>query len=299
MNAEEYRRAVDAVEFRPDFARRTLSLLETRRKETASVKRFSLKPALIAAALVVALAVTASAALLFLSPSQVAQEAGNQALADAFETDAAVNVNETQTVGDYQVTLMGLLPGQALDQVEDLTGQVEGAKTYAVLAYTRTDGAAIADSVPELTVSPLVEGYAPWQVNAWTLGGGTCTFAQNGTLYYLFECDSVEPFADHTVYLAVYPGTHIPPSAELFSFGDDGAIAYQSGQDGALFTLPLDPSKANPAAVAQLMEPWMEPQASEPPADEAVSPDDMYFSWDNDDGNAVVILQDGSVVPAD
>ncbi len=299
MNAEEYRRAVDAVEFRPDFARRTLSLLETRRKETASVKHISLKPALIAAALVVALAVTASAALLFLSPSQVAQEAGNQALAAAFETDAAVNINETQTVGDYQVTLMGLLPGQALDQVEDLTGQVERAKTYAVLAYARTDGTPIEDDVPELTVSPVVEGYAPWQVNAWTLGGGTHTFAQNGTLYYLFECDSVEPFADHTVYLAVYPGTHIPPHAELFSFGADGAIAYQSGQDGALFTLPLDPAKADPTVVAQLMEPWLLPQTSEPPADEEVSPDDVHFSWENDDGNAVVILQDGSVVPAD
>ena len=86
MNAEEYRRAVDAVTFRPDFTRRTLSLLEAHRKETASMKRISFKTTLIAAALVAALAVTASAAFLLLSPSQVAQRAGNQALATAFET---------------------------------------------------------------------------------------------------------------------------------------------------------------------------------------------------------------------
>lgn len=297
MNAEEYRQAVDAVDFSPDFTHRTLSLLEARRKETASMKRISLKPALIAAAMLVALAVTASAAFLFLSPSQVAQHAGNDALAAAFETDDAVNVNDTQTVGDYQVTLMGLLPGLALDQVEDLSGQVESAKTYAVLAYTRTDGAAIEDDVPELTVSPLVEGYAPWQVNAWTLGGSTYTFAQDGTLYYLFECDSVEPFADHTVYLAVYPGTHIPPSAQLFSFGEDGSIAYQPGQDSALFPLPLDPAKADPVLAAQVTEPWMLPQPSEPPVNKEVSPDDVHFTWEHADGGTVV-MQDATLVPA-
>ncbi len=294
MNAEEYRRAVDAVDFSPDFARRTLSLLEARRKETASMKRISLKPALIAAAMLVALAVTASAAFLLLSPSQVAQHVGNNALAAAFESGDAITVNDTQSVSDYQVTLMGLLPGQALDQVEDLSGQVESAKTYAVLAYARTDGTPITDDVPELTVSPLVEGYAPWQLNAWTLGGSTHTFAQDGTLYYLFECDSVEPFADHTVYLAVYPGTHIPPSAELFSFGPDGAIAYQSGQDGALFTLPLDASKADPILAAQAMEPWMQPQASQPPVDAEVSPDDVEFTWENAEDAQVV--QNGVVL---
>lgn len=289
MNAEEYRRAVDAVSFRSDFTHRTLSLLEAHRKETASMKRISFKTALIAAALVAALAVTASAAFLLLSPSQVAQRAGNEALAAAFESDAAVSVNDTQSVGDYQLTLMGLLPGQTLRQVEGLTDQVQDAKTYAVLAYTRADGTPIEDNVPELTVTPVVEGYAPWAVNAWTLGGGTCTFAQDGTLYYLFECNSVEPFADHTVYLAVYPGTHTAPSSELFAFGEDGAIGYQPGQDGVLFVLPLDPAKADPAAVNDMVGPWTAVDPHDP-AD--IASDAMYaveFRTIDEDGNATLI----------
>lgn len=286
MNAEEYRRAVDAVPFRSDFTRRTLSLLEAHRKESSTVKHISFKTALAAAAMMAALAVTASAALFLLSPSQVAQEAGDPALAAAFESDAAVSVNETQTVGDYQATLLGLLPGQALDQVKGLTDPVQSASTYAVLAYTRTDGAPIENNVPELTVTPVVEGYAPWQVNAWTLDGSVCSFAQNGTLYYLFACDSVEPFADHRVSLAVYPGTHVTPSTQIFSFGADGVIAYQPGQDGVLFPLPLDPAKADPAAVAGLLGPQ---EPVELPEDGEISPDDVQFTWENGDGEVVIV----------
>lgn len=289
MNAEEYRRAVDAVPFRSDFTQRTLSLLEAHRKESSTVKPISFKTALAAAALMAALAVTASAALFFLSPSQVAQEAGNPALAAAFESDAAVHVDQAETIGDYQATLMGLLPGQALDQVEDLTNQVQKTATYAVLAFSRTDGAPIEDNVPELTVTPVVEGCAPWQINAWTLDGSVCSFAQDGTLYYLFECDSVEIFADHTVYLAVYPGTHVTPSNQIFSFGADGVIAYQPGQAGALFPLPLDPAKADPAAVAELMEPWQDQTPVELPEGGEVSPDDVQFFWENADSHAITL----------
>lgn len=294
MNAEEYRRAVDAVPFRPDFTRRTLSLLEAHRKESSTVKHISFKTAMVAAALMAALAVTASAALFLLSPSQVAQEAGNPALAAAFESDAAVSVNKTETVGDYQATLMGLLPGQALDQVEDLTGQVQKTATYAVLAFSRTDGTPIEDNVPELTVTPVVEGYAPWQVNAWTLDGSVCSFAQDGTLYYLFACDSVEPFADHSVYLAVYPGTHIPPSNTIFSFGNDGAIAYQPGQAGALFPLPLDPAKADPAAVAELLGPQ---EPIELPEDGEISPDDVQFTWENAEDHEITLTPEEQPAP--
>lgn len=201
---------------------------------------------LVAAAAAATLTITAAAAVVLLQP----REAGNQALAAAFESQDAIAVNDTRTVGDYSVTLMGLVSGQGLSRVEALEDGLSRDKTYAVLAYQRTDGTPIEEDVPDLTVSPLVEGYAPWQLNAWTLGGGTCTFAQEGILYYLFECDNVEPFADHTVYLAVYPGTHIPPSTENFAISDEGHISVADGSKAALFTLPLDKSKADPQKVA-------------------------------------------------
>lgn len=291
MNQTEYRAQVDAVPFSPDFQARTVARLAALapKKETNVMTKKPLRTVLIAAAVAAALCATALAAAVLLTPRDVAQRLGNQTLAAAFESDRAVSVNKTETVGGYQVTLMGLVSGDDLDEMDGVSRD----KTYAVLAYARTDGAPIEDDVPELTVSPLVEGFAPWQVNAWTLGGGTHTFAEEGTLYYLFECDSVEPLADHTVYLAVYPGTHIPPSAELFSFDEaTGVFAPQAGADVAMFPLPLDKSKADPQAIQDLLG-WLEddgPVASEPPAGEVPDGDDVQFTYDeNVDPSQVVI----------
>lgn len=291
MNQQEYRAQVDAIPFSPDFQARTVARLAALapKKETKAMTKKPLRTVLIAAAVAAALCATALAAAVLLSPHDVAQRVGNQTLAAAFESDRAVSVNKTETVGDYNVTLMGLVSGDDLDQMDGVSRD----KTYAVLAYARADGNPIEDDVPELTVSPLVEGFAPWQVNAWTLGGGTHTFAEEGTLYYLFECDSVEPLADHTVYLAVYPGTHIPPSNQLFSFDEaTGVFAPQAGADVAMFPLPLDKSKADPQAVQDLLG-WMEddgPVASEPPADEVPGKDDIQFTYDgNVDPSQVVI----------
>lgn len=252
MNKEAYRAQVDAVSFSPDFQDRTMARLRelAREKEKKTMKKAHWRTGLAAAAAAALLAVSAYAAVTLLLPRDVAREAGNEALAAAFESEAAVSVNETKPVGDYKVTLMGLVSGEGLSRVESLPGGVARDKTYAVLAYHRTDGAPITEDIPDLTVSPLVEGYAPWELNAWTLHGGTHTFAQDGVLYYLFECENVEPFAGSTVYLAVYPGTHIPPSTENFVISDEGHISVADGSKAALFTLPLDKSKADPQKVA-------------------------------------------------
>lgn len=250
MNREQYRAQVDALSFSSDFQDRTMARL-AQEKERKPMKKMNLKAVLLAAAVVAAMSVTAYAAIT-LAPRDVAQRAGNEALAAAFEGEDAITVNETKTVGDYNVTLMGLVSGTGLSRVESLPDSVDQDKTYAVLAYARTDGADITEDAPDLTVSPLVEGYAPWRLNAWTLGGGVSSFAQEGVLYYLFECDNVEPFADRTVYLAVYPGTHIPPSAENFAISDEGHISVVAGADVAMFVLPLDEGKADPEKVAEM-----------------------------------------------
>lgn len=285
MNQTEYRAQVDAVAFSPDFQARTVARLAALapKKETKAMRIKPFRTGLIAAAVAAALCVTALAAAVLLTPKDVAQRSGNQTLAAAFESGKAITVDQTKTVGDYNVTLMGLVSGDGLSYVDGASQD----KTYAVLSYTRADGAPIEDDVPELTVSPLVEGFAPWQVNAWTLGGGTCTFVEDGVFYYLFECDNVEPLADHTVYLAVYPGTHTPPSSQMFSFDEaTGVFAPQAGTDAAMFTLPLDPSKADPQAAQDLLG-WMEddgPVASEPPA-QAPGESDAHFTIDEDPAN--------------
>ena len=254
------------------------------------MKKMNLKAVLLAAAVVAAMSVTAYAAIT-LAPRDVAQRAGNEALAAAFEGEDAITVNETKTVGDYNVTLMGLVSGTGLSRVESLPDSVDQDKTYAVLAYARTDGADITEGVPDLTVSPLVEGYAPWRLNAWTLGGGVSSFAQEGVLYYLFECDNVEPFADHTVYLAVYPGTHTPPSAELFGFEDATGVITSKGE-AALFSLPLDESKANAQKAEELAGIWDQPQPAAPQTSgEALPADGEFIIWSDGEMESVIVSE--------
>ena len=289
MNREQYRAQVDALSFSSDFQDRTMARL-AQEKERKPMKKMNLKAVLLAAAVVAAMSVTAYAAIT-LAPRDVAQRAGNEALAAAFEGEDAITVNETKTVGDYNVTLMGLVSGPGLSRVESLPDSVDQDKTYAVLAYARTDGADITEDVPDLTVSPLVEGYAPWRLNAWTLGGGVSSFAQEGVLYYLFECDNVEPFADHTVYLAVYPGTHTPPSAELFGFEDATGVITSKGE-AALFSLPLDESKANAQKAEELAGIWGQPQPAAPQTSgEALPADGEFIIWSDGEMESVIVSE--------
>lgn len=242
MDREQYRNQVDAVSFSPDFQARTVARLTelAREKEKKTMKKVNWRTGLVVAAVAAVLTVGAYAAVIMLSPQDVAQRTGNEVLAAAFEGEEAINVNETQTVGGYNVTLMGIVSGEGLSRTERLKDAVAQNNTYAVLAYTRADGTPITEDIPYLTVSPLVEGYAPWELNAWTLGGYTYTFAQDGVLYYLLECDTIQPYATSTVYLAVYPGFHIPPAAENFAFdAHTGAISVKATADVAMFTLPL------------------------------------------------------------
>lgn len=289
MNREQYRAQVDALSFSSDFQDRTMARL-AQEKERKPMKKMNLKAVLLAAAVVAAMSVTAYAAIT-LAPRDVAQRAGNEALAAAFEGEDAITVNETKTVGDYNVTLMGLVSGTGLSRVESLPDSVDQDKTYAVLAYARTDGADITEDAPDLTVSPLVEGYAPWRLNAWTLGGGVSSFAQEGVLYYLFECDNVEPFADHTVYLAVYPGTHTPPSAELFGFEDATGVITSKGE-AALFSLPLDESKANAQKAEELAGIWGQPQPAAPQTSgEALPADGEFIIWSDGEMESVIVSE--------
>lgn len=267
MNQKEYRAQVDAIPFSPDFQARTIARLAqlAQEKEQKTMQKGKFRIGLVAAVAAAALTITAYAAVVMLRPQDVAREVGNTTLAAAFEGEDAIAVNDSQTVGEYNVTLMGLLSGQGLSLVEGLPDSVTRDKTYAVLAYSRIDGDPITDDVPQLTVSPLVEGYAPWEVNAWTLEGGTHTFAQEGVLYYLFECDNVEPFADRAVYLAVYPGTHLPPNAATFAISDEGHISVKTGAEAVLFPLPLEKGKADAQKVADMGFALWEPIPEEAP----------------------------------
>ena len=219
MDRETYRKAFDGLSFSDDFQARTEALLRDRARDMEKERNMTKFGA------------TKKTVL----------------LAAAFDSEDAVAINETAAVGDYTVTLAGLVSGGDLSAVPtEYNGELISDRTYAVFTLTRTDGQPLEEQPEELAYTPLVGGYHVRAVNAWTLGATCQPFVQDGTAYYLFDTRNLEMFADHPVYFAIYEGS--VPSADTFDMKEDGSIALKEGMPGTLFILPLDESRADPEA---------------------------------------------------
>ena len=257
MNWNDYRKAVDALPFSDDFQERTEKLVRQSaqtEKECIVMKKRGIYRIAAAAAAVAVLTVSAYAASRWRSPAQVAEMHGDPVLAQAFESGDAVKLNQTVETGDLAVTLAGLVSGENLSR---WSSQADQARTYAVMILESLNGTPLnTDDFPlgEYTLTPLVAGFTPWSVNSWTLDAGASLLEQDGVLYYLLDVRSIEMFADHTVYLAFYQGT--VPGRDTFTMAEDGTISFAENFEGphAMFTLPLDQSKADPAAVERFMD---------------------------------------------
>ena len=263
MDRETYKKAIDSLSFSPDFQERTEAMLcrRSRESEKETLKMKLVKRPIVIAAIVALLMMSATgvyAVVLHLSASQVAEKMDQHTLAQAFEDNNAITVNETVESGDYAITLMGLTSGANLDEWNP---DVDVTHTYAVVAVDRLDGTPLETSTFSLIdhpVTPLVSGYAPWAVNNWTLHCSVRGSAVDGTYYYLLDAGELGVFADHTVYLAFYDDGSVP-TAEKFTIADDGSIAFAEDYQKAhaLFVLPLDPSLADPAAAEALVAPYL------------------------------------------
>ena len=260
---EEYRRQMDSLTFSPDFEQRTVQLLKRASQEKENntmTNRKTIKIIIAAAAAFVLLTSTVFALSALLSARDVAQQTGDRDFITAFESEDAVSVNQSAVVGDYELTLLGIASGDRLDFINDQA--IENRHSYVVLAARRTDGTPIApedgleydDTGREFAISPLVEGWAPHMVNSWSLNCAGHGLTIDGVRYYLFDYTNLELFADRTVYLAVYEG--LAPTIEKFTLHEDGSITFAEGYTGlgTMFTLPVDPSRADPEAAMQLLE---------------------------------------------
>lgn len=253
MNQDDYRRAFDTLSFSADFQERTADLLQKRARELekeCDKMTFgkTKKLAVLIAACIALLAVSVSAAVMLLSPSEVAVEAGQPLLAEAFQSPDAISINETVESGEFSITMLGLVSGKNLDV---LNQNLDAAHTYAVLALRCLDGTPLENQTFDFmsyTMTPLVSGCAPTAVNNWTLNATAQGIAVDGVYYYLLDTESIEMFADRTVYMAFYEG--MAPNNDIFTLAEDGSISFTEDFEGvqALFTLPLDPAKADPDA---------------------------------------------------
>lgn len=213
--------------------------------------------AAVAACILAAGGVTGFAAYHYLTPSQVAAEIGGtaNALAKAFDRKDAVTVNESQSSNGYDIRLLGLVSGTDLSPyvTTDVQKKLSQTKTYAALAISRSDGQKIADKT--LCVSPLINGVDWKTVNNGTLDTGLYCFEKDGVLYELMECDDLEIFSDRGVQIGVVDA--FGEEGQAFAMDKEtGVYQQKEGYTGtnALFDLPLDSTKADPAAANERIQ---------------------------------------------
>lgn len=218
---------------------------------------------------------TTYAAWRLLTPGQAAMEAGDHKLKETFEGSDAVQINESQVYGNYRVTLLGIASGKDIaDYLTPTDGGEPAGQTYSVVAIEHADGTPMPDTSEDaygeesFLVSPLIKGYTPHLYNTFTLGGGYTDTVEDGVLYRISECDNVEIFADHGLYLCVTDSAFY--NVEAYNYNEEtGEITRNESYQGlnALFELPIDPAKADPAAAEACIK-----KISEPNEEEAYEP---------------------------
>lgn len=197
-----------------------------------------------------------TAAVRYFSADQVAEETEDNKLAAAFNGKDAIDINETQQTGGYDITLLGMVSGKNLSDYESyVDGELQSDKTYAVVAIDKADGTKMQEKdkdgynmsyTDQFFVSPFIEGYNPNRYNAYAFNGGTTYFVKDGVLYWLLETDNLEMLATHTIYLGVTESLGTVGEAYVYQ-EDSGKIEKKADYSGvnALFTLPIDKSKGS------------------------------------------------------
>ena len=249
----------------PDYWLNQKILRQVREEKCMRKKRYKKIPAVVmAVALIITMSsLTTYAAWKYLKPNEVAEVVQNEKLAEAFMSEDAVFVNETQSYGGYQVTFLGIVSGNYLTEqmVTDENGFIHLDLSHIVVAIENTDGTPMPDTSEdaygelEFLVTPLIEGYNPVTHNAFAFGGGYTDEVVDGVLYRIMECDNVEMFADHNLYLAVLDSTFYQAAAYHYNEAS-GEISRNESYEGlnALFSLPIDMAKADPVAAKAYME---------------------------------------------
>ena len=240
-------------------------------KETGNMRQKKYRrasAAVIAAACTAVFSITAVAAWQYKSAADVADELGDDTLVNNFReqfgtieeptenTDNMSIVGMSQSYGGYKVTVLGLLSGEELSEFERMSnGVVRSDRTYCAVAIEKEDGTAVNAEREDFFVSPLIGGLNPGLYNAASLFGNYGEFVEEGILYRLLECDNIEYFADHELYLCVTDTTFY--NSNLYDYNEeDGSISRNTEYQGlnALFDLELDSSLADPIKAQALID---------------------------------------------
>lgn len=224
-------------------------------KEMAGRKRRLSTAAVLAAIVLCLSSVTVYAARKYLSSADVAAKTQDSKLTEAFLSEQALVINETQSYGGYNVTLISIVSGEMLSEYQHMDEKLSilTDRTYAVVAIENSDGTPMPDTAEDAYVeleffaSPLIGNYNPAFYNIASMSGNYTEMVEDGILYRLLECDNVEIFADHDLYLCVSEGMFYNTQAYQYDEAT-GRISRNESYQGlnALFELHIDASKADP-----------------------------------------------------
>lgn len=249
----KYKQQMDDICFSADFEKNTVDLMKSaaERKEKTVMK----KPVkiLIAAALIIAvISVTSFAISNLLSARDVAEHFGESQVADSFGQQN--NALESVTDRGYTVSFLGMVKGERFE-----SESIKSDCSYYVVSVAAADGTplSLADVNP-LGMSIIIEGYPAWKINTWSLNTSANGMEENGVLYFLYDCENLEIFADKNVYLVVYEG--FIPGTDIINMKDNGEFEFVESYNGfkAMFRIPLDPSKSDPEAANELLKEFFE-----------------------------------------
>lgn len=187
----------------------------------------------------------------YLKPQEVAENILDKKLATAFEGEDAIVINESQTYGNINVNLLGIVSGRDLSDFIGREKQVLPNLTYVVVAIKNVDGTPIEEVDnfelgfgDKIFVSPLINGLDPAKYNYHTMNGYYTDFITDGVFYRIVGYDNAEVFLNRGIYISVNDGYKYEEDAYLYneSTGDITRNEEYKGVN-ALFTLPKDEDK--------------------------------------------------------
>ena len=172
---------------------------------------------------------TALAVYKYLTPAEVAKEADDDTLQQAFLSDDAIPGNETQESGGYRLTLLGSVAGKNISDFipsegtgNEAEAAVDDNKIYTVVAIERADGTPMPDTSSDdygkesFYVSHYIGGLDPNRYSIMSMGGGYSELVRDGIMYRLLEMDNIEMFADRGIYVGVSSGTFYDSEAYVY-----------------------------------------------------------------------------------
>lgn len=257
-------------------------------KESLNMKKKTkrkISAAAVAASCILALSGgTAIAAYRYLTPHDLAVEQEDKGLEKIFASENAIEINESQEIAGYRITLLGIASGDEVTKVVSTLVSGEEMKeikdySYTMIAIERADGTPIRDTeefpsegagIPELDIGFFVQGVESVDFNVFHNGQSAMGLLKDGVEYQMIAMDNVEMFADRDIYLRVTTDTTDAVEHDIrYAYDYDtktGKITRNPDYWGinALFRLPIDESKADPEAAKAYLAQMEEKEANDP-----------------------------------